>query len=190
MESKLIVFSLALLLTGCSESEVTSKVDSTVSTEAVASDKNSQKAEMEPMSEAMYYAKYTNPAVVDIWNEFDDIFDSTADVLFDNGYDKEFIYACMTALMEDYEELKEKVDELPMEKLEGDLTHLENFKKNSHLAIQSRKAYGQAIISGLSGETGLRKKDVEHAMDTLEMSNRYSIKSMEDINLYEEEKGF
>lgn len=169
---------LGLMLMGCSEDDVTEDVV-----------KAEDKVDAE-LSEGMYYQSVTNPAIVDIWDEFDTIFDETSDVIFANGYDKEHIYEKITEMMERYNELAIQIENLPMDKLSGDLKHLENFKKNSLAANEQRLLYGEAIVAGLRGETGFIKSETERAQLALEKSVQYSSESMADVNAFEDERGY
>ncbi|MDN7241196.1 hypothetical protein QWY14_05305 [Planococcus sp. N028] len=57
------------------------------------------------------------------------------------------------------------------------------------MAFEYRIQYAKTIIMGL-GENGISKASMDEVNEYFEMSNSYSVESMEDVKRYEEAKGF
>ncbi|ALS75935.1 hypothetical protein AUC31_12330 [Planococcus rifietoensis] len=140
------------------------------------------------LSPEEYYLEYTRPVVTQVWTEYDETHDEMINQCFEiDAYDREEMYNCMILFIDKHEEMKKTVEELPMEGLTGNLSHLKSFQENSLLAIDRRISYCRAIISEL-GDNGIRQ--TTKFEENLKMGNRHSIDSMDDIEAYENSLGF
>lgn len=170
-----VVLFATLMLSGCSSEpseEVQAVEEPEVADEAA-----------EQLSPEEYYLEYTRPAITQVWTDYDETFEEMIDQCFkDVSYHRETMYDCMITFVEKHEELKEEVDELPVEGLTGDLSHLKSFQENSILALEIRVNYCRAVISNL-GDNGIR--DLESLQSYWRMGNRHSLSSMEDVESYE-----
>lgn len=136
-----------------------------------------------------YYQQQTHPAIVASLKEFDDLLDSYNQTIESSEYDPDYAQMVFTAMMEDYEELSLKIDELPVGGLDSDQSELNDFKVSAKMANDYRVKYAETLIEGL-GDRGISREASEEAMEHLETSGNYSVESLEHVKAYESRKGY
>lgn len=136
-----------------------------------------------------YYLEETHPAMVDIWMKFDSLSKEMADSATANKYSEENVLGPVMEMIIGYKELSVQVDELPVDGLDADREEIEEFKRNAKLANDMGVSNGETLVDGL-GRRGISQDALDKSKEYLILANDYSLKSMEAVVRYKEEKGY